>query len=700
MGSCVSHYNSQVKKEGGLKKTACAPFESIQQPSWEESASRSGNQQSVIKNLIVSNEVDIQSLPPASNAGSPTYTNLGLFRVNMTPMKKPRNNNLTERILGPVDPTSSDSSSRFAPPLLPKKTPAVTMIGLAEKDQGSLKLPSTTSQQGEANLSVVNPLYSTWNANSHDSFESQPLEQEYQNTLELPNLVKGRPANSLSCLISYATPSFEGNKRGARSTESLLTSGRRAEREPVPRPQMQPLFKGMENWEEMSSRIRRLHRDMLRKLAGRCEEQFMGRPGERLHFAMDSWSDFRLTGSKPCCESADAFYYTAAYAKEPEVTYAIKVCRSRGKDGQRQHLHSVAIRQGMAPHFNIQQDCGHFLANLPPRLLPGHEEEGMDGGWNRHTQGHPQDSRMAGSLQSRMVVITPEVPFQTAADFVREEVVRHGQNPELYERQVCLLLLQMCQGLEHAKMHHITHCNLKLENLLLVMCQPRGWGGARQGGGDKDPASTSTCPARLLISNFTQAKVMNQLAEPDIMGDRSRFAPEILAGTQYRKCDEFQAGILIYEMLHLPNPFEKLPELKEMEYSPADLPPLPARSLYSKGLQPLALMLLRANPSERMEMAEARAYLQCLLWGPREDLFQALASNPDPASREAIMQSWLDLKQTLMMIKFAERSLDTAGGVNLEDWLCCQYLAFSTTDSLSHVVRVVQNAQQQQKKHL
>lgn len=260
----------------------------------------------------------------------------------MTPVKKPRNNNLSERILGPVDPTSSDSSSIFVPPLLPKKTPVVTMIGPAEKDQGSLKLPNTTSRQGEANLSVVNPLYSTWDANSHDSFESQPLEQEFQYTSELSNLVKGRPANSLSCLISSAAPSFEGNKRGARSTESLLTSGRRAVREPVTRPQTQPLFKGMENWEEMSSRIRRLHRDMLRKLAGRCEEHFMGRPGERLHFAMDSWCDFRFTGSKPCCESADASYYTATCAKEPQVTYAVKVCLNDIRPISRPSLHIVS----------------------------------------------------------------------------------------------------------------------------------------------------------------------------------------------------------------------------------------------------------------------------------------------------------------------------------------------------------------------
>ena len=42
------------------------------------------------------------------------------------------------------------------------------------------------------------------------------------------------------------------------------------------------------------------------------------------------------------------------------------------------------------------------------------------------------------------------------------------------------------------------------------------------------------------------------------------------------------------------------------------------------------------------------------------------------------------------MIKFAEKSLDREGGVTLEDWLCAQYLAFATPDSLSCVVRILQ----------
>uniref|UniRef100_H3BYA3 Inactive tyrosine-protein kinase PEAK1 n=1 Tax=Tetraodon nigroviridis TaxID=99883 RepID=H3BYA3_TETNG len=331
---------------------------------------------------------------------------------------------------------------------------------------------------------------------------------------------------------------------------------------------------------------------------------------------------------------------------------------------------SLAVRQSLPIHFNIQQDCGHFLADVPTCLLPPIRKT------KRKTQkGSKSSINTSGRLKSRVVVITREVPFQTVADFVHEGVTRHAQNPELYERQVCLLLLQLCSGLEHMKPYHVTHCDIRMENLLLVQSQP-----------SNPSASNATCPARLIISNFSQAKQKSALvtADPGTLRNQSRLAPEIVTATQYRKCDEFQTGILIYELLHRPNPFEETPELKEREYTWADLPLLPVRSLYSQGLQQLARLLLTVNPSERIRMSEARACLQCLLWGPREDLFQALGcSSAGPLSgstashREATLQNWLDLKRTLMMIKFAERSLDTACGVSLEDWLCCQYLAFA-----------------------
>ncbi|XP_055790893.1 inactive tyrosine-protein kinase PEAK1 [Salvelinus fontinalis] len=707
--------------------------------------------------LVDPEEEDGHSHSPASSSCSATYSNLGQSRANMIPLKQPRNVKASDDTLADLD----EEASKATPPPLPKKSVARPSTETSSLGKELPLRPKREAKPGGTNLSVANPLYdldSTWETGSHSSSlssEARPHDQESGDSLERPVAAvnKGRGANSLSCLASAPSATTGRERRGCHSAESLAGKARTTARVGgcggSSKPQRQALYNGMDSWEEVVGRIRGLHTDTLRKLAGKCEDRFMAGQKDHLRFGTDSWSHFRLTTGKPCCEAGDSVYYTASYAKDPLVNYAIKICRCNVKENQQQFFHSLAVRQSLALHFNIQQDCGHFLADVPPRLLPWEEEEEEEKEDNEEGQKETKDKESrrkketvettnamqnrhveeaqipghhmgtTGRLRSRVVVITREVPFQTVADFVREGAVRHARNPDLYERQVCLLLLQLCSGLEHMKPYHVTHCDLRLENLLLVHCHPGNpWNldllepnnnssnSATSGAGAANTATNATCPARLIISNFSQAKQKSPLVvDPSALCNQSRLAPEIVTATQYRKCDEFQTGILIYEMLHRPNPFEETPELKEREYTWADLPPLPARSLYSQGLQQLASLLLTVNPSERIQMAEARACLQCLLWGPREDLFQALSytggqtSGTNSSQHETILQNWLDLKRTLMMIKFAERSLDTGCGVSLEDWLCCKYLAFASTDTLSRVVRILQQ-QHSQSQHL
>nr|XP_020478737.1 pseudopodium-enriched atypical kinase 1 [Monopterus albus] len=705
----------------------------------------------------------------SSSQCSATYSNLGLSRANMIPLKQPRHMKASNDTLASIDldGLSDQPAPKATPPPLPKKavprSSTEPSLGGKEPIQGALK-PRAEAKPGGTNLSVANPLYdldSTWETVSQcSSLSSEPHrahDHESGDSLERPSAVTvtnkshttNNPSSPVPQTASAAPSTTTGRERRAcPSTESVATRGRTTGRGTATggacfKPQRAAFYRGLDSWDEVVGRIRGLHTETLRKLAAKCEDRFMAGQKDHLRFGTDSWSHFRLITGKPCCEAGDAVYYTASYAKDPLVNYAIKICRSKVKETQQQFFHSLAVRQNLPVHFNIQQDCGHFLADVPTRLLPWEEEDEEEEDEeekanelkekeikteNKATDSNAPNGKVdetptaghmnaAGHLKSRVVVITREVPFQTVADFVREGVARHAHNPELYERQVCLLLLQLCSGLEHMKPYHVTHCDLRLENLLLVHCQPGNpWNldllepnnnsnssssGATSAGAAASAAS-ATCPARLIISNFSQAKQKSTLmvADPGSLRDQSRLAPEIITATQYRKCDEFQTGILIYEMLHLSNPFEETPELKEREYTWADLPPLPVRSLYSQGLQQLARLLLTVNPSERIRMSEARACLQCLLWGPREDLFQALGcSSTGPITgtsanqREATLKNWLDLKRTLMMIKFAERSLDRACGVSLEDWLCCQYLAFATTDTLSRVVQILQQFQ-------
>lgn len=369
-------------------------------------------------------------------------------------------------------------------------------------------------------------------------------------------------------------------------------------------------------------------------------------------------------------------------------------------------------------HFNIQQDCGHFVASVPSSMLTSPDV--------------PKDplpalpSHPPAQEQDCVVVITREVPHQTASDFVRDSASSHQSEPEAYERRVCFLLLQLCNGLEHLKEHRVIHRDLCLENLLLVHCTPQASPSASSAtrhpaatvSSSNPPSTTSAAPAatpapcpsvtpspptapacqgvpsknhlpRLIISNFLKAKQKpGGTTNLQQKKSQARLAPEIVSASQYSKFDEFQTGILIYELLHQPNPFEERAQVWEQGYRREDLPPLPTLSLYSAGLQQLAHLLLEADPIKRIRIGEAKRVLQCLLWGPRRELVEQQG-----ASEEALcstLHNWIDMKRALMMMKFAEKAVDRRRGVELEDWLCCQYLASAEPGALLQSLKLLQ----------
>lgn len=371
------------------------------------------------------------------------------------------------------------------------------------------------------------------------------------------------------------------------------------------------------------------------------------------------------------------------------------------------HLYGLSVQQSIPPHFNLQQDCGHFLACVPQSMSPGDEAAAPATQKTAMTTAMTTATTTATSTsqqtdRERVVVITSEVPQQTAADFVHEWAAFHKTQPEVYERRVCFLLLQLCNGLEHLKEHGVTHRDLCLENLLLVPHHRRSQRPPQDSNGNGGSSDVQRQLPRLLISNFAKSKRRSSEDAPSSAGDarvkrdHARLAPEIVSAAQYRKFDEFQAGILIYELLHQPNPFEVCPALREQDYRCEDLPPIPAVSLYSAGLQRLAQLLLQPDPIKRIHIQEAKRILQSLLWGPRRDLMEQQAERRGlggsyyaGASRHEGLLNWLDVKRALLMMKFAERSLEPERNAELEDWLCCQYFSSAHPLSLCHTAELL-----------
>lgn len=483
--------------------------------------------------------------------------------------------------------------------------------------------------------------------------------------------------------------------------------------------QLHSLLSSISSKEGTYAKLGGLYAQSLVRLVAKCEDLFMGGQKKELHFNENNWSLFKLTCNKPCCDSGDAIYYCATCSEDPGSTYAVKICKTPEPKTASYCSPSVPV------HFNIQQDCGHFVASVPSSMLtsPDAPKAPLPA-----PPSHPPAQE-----QDCVVVITREVPHQTASDFVRDSATSHQSEPEVYERRVCFLLLQLCNGLEHLKEHGIIHRDLCLENLLLVHCTPQASPGlsaatpaphVSSATSSAPPTSTSPTPAatpsphpsatlpasaplnapaaracqgvpsekhlpRLIISNFLKAKQKpGGTTNLQQKKSQARLAPEIVSASQYRKFDEFQTGILIYELLHQPNPFEVRAQLREQDYRQEDLPPLPTLSLYSPGLQQLAHLLLEADPIKRIRIGEAKRVLQCLLWGPRRELVE------QPGTSEEVLcgtlHNWIDMKRALMMMKFAEKAVDRRRGVELEDWLCCQYLAAAEPGALLQSLRLLQ----------
>uniref|UniRef100_A0A3B3D8Z6 Inactive tyrosine-protein kinase PEAK1 n=2 Tax=Oryzias melastigma TaxID=30732 RepID=A0A3B3D8Z6_ORYME len=463
--------------------------------------------------------------------------------------------------------------------------------------------------------------------------------------------------------------------------------------------QLQTLLSNIDSREGVYSKLGGLYAESLRRLALKCEDHFTRSQKNSLKFDESNWSLFRLTSNKPSCNAGDAVYYSAACALDPCNSYAVKICKSPSIETKQGHLYGLSVQQTIPSHFNLQQDCGHFLACVPQSMLPP-DEAALPS--SPPPSAHQPSTPVQDGDRERVVVITPDIPHQTAADFVREWAVFHKKQPEIYERRVCFLLLQLCNGLEHLKEHGVTHRDLCLENLLLVSHQRRSSQFIHPTDADGGAsADVQRHLPRLLISNFAKAKrrspedACSTSGDPRIKRDHARLAPEIVSAAQYRKFDEFQTGILIYELLHQPNPFEVSPALKEQDYRSEDLPPVPPLSLYSSGLQRLAHLLLQPDPIKRIHIQEAKRILQSLLWGPRKDLMEqqlerhGRGGGVGDGSRHEGLLNWLDVKRALLMMKFAERSLEPERNAELEDWLCCQYFSSAHPLSLCHTAELL-----------
>ncbi|NWS61498.1 PRAG1 kinase, partial [Chunga burmeisteri] len=393
----------------------------------------------------------------------------------------------------------------------------------------------------------------------------------------------------------------------------------------------------------------------LARISAHIQEELMG-PEERqqlleAELAGKSWAALSILEREPCCESRDAWYFQVGFTfEQTQLVFAAKVpklcCTGLG------------VQSSLGTHCSIQRLIGRFTDRLPRELVlpesPGEQSQSHSREKPAHLTTHP-------------VFISPEVPYQTLAGFVKGSYGLHRTSPGHYERLACLLLLQVCMGLEHLRVQDVVQGDLCPENLLLVQCPcpPR----SQQG---KEVPLGLSLP-RLLISSF-RVKDKQRPCSTSQEQDWTKG----LAAPPSPVADELNVGMLIYQILHVDISLEKA-----LGFRSNRLPEIPSLSIYSTGLKHLAMLLLHRDPCKRVSIEQARSILQVLLWGPRQELFARSKKTL------TLLRSWVEMKRALLLLRFAENSAGAVGSPGLEEWLCCQYFKEVTEHTLYQVTQAL-----------
>ncbi|NXO96238.1 PRAG1 kinase, partial [Certhia brachydactyla] len=397
----------------------------------------------------------------------------------------------------------------------------------------------------------------------------------------------------------------------------------------------------------------------LARLSAHIQEELVG-PEDRqqlleAELAGKRWAALSVLDPQPCCQSGDAWYFRVGFTFEhSQLQFAAKVpkpCCS-----------SLGVQSSLGTHCSIQRLLGHFTDHLPQELvLPG-----IPG---KQSQGPSRDDLACPAPQPVLqVILCAEVPQQTLAEFVKSSHALHRTSPGHYERLGCLLLLQLCMGLEHLRGQNMAQGDLCPENLLLVQCPcpPR----SQQG--QKEPLGLSL--PRLLISSFFKVQGKQRACSSSQEQDWS----QSLTAASPPSAAELNVGRLIYHILHVDIPLENI-----LGFRSKTLPEIPLLSIYSAGLKRLATLLLHRDPHERVSIEQARGILQVLLWGPRQELFARRRKSL------ALLRGWLEVKRTLLLLRFAENTAGAGVSPGLEEWLCCQYFQGATEHTLYQVTQVL-----------
>ncbi|XP_023263821.1 tyrosine-protein kinase PRAG1-like [Seriola lalandi dorsalis] len=391
--------------------------------------------------------------------------------------------------------------------------------------------------------------------------------------------------------------------------------------------------------------------------------------------------DFLLNeGSQPK-QIGDAVYYSLHSPRFPRRVLGLRVHKQTNEapSAHAKHQPSHVNVQNVVAHFQSSNTLKNNSSMLQTQALPSpfrsdRTAAKAPGGGSTEYVTDPININVT-SVQSLIqkghsVSVERDLPHATLEDFVQDSSTLHSSDCFVYDRQVCVLLLQILLGSQHLYNISTTAAELRPQEIFLLWPSSEGEEGENKLQQHEMKRSFKTSrPKEETQWEKTEKKGRIQMlwriqGPPRVVLNPLSSALSVPHSLLNIKA---QIGALIQYCLA---PQESSTSL--------DSRPSLSKSSYRRGLLHLSSQL--QNGSSGPQIADVVATLQVLLWGPRVPLLNHRGSTT------TAVHNWLTIKRALLVMKLAEKGLiQDQSALDWEDCMSLQYLSFTDPETVVSV---------------
>lgn len=386
-------------------------------------------------------------------------------------------------------------------------------------------------------------------------------------------------------------------------------------------------------------------------------------------------SQIQREGQKRWLFSFNSKYICCANLINVCFFLSIQVCKQTDEAPSaptRHQLLHVNVQEVIAyfqPNSSLKNDCDTIKSQDPSRPSKSDNTAAKppDGGSPECPLNLNLPTVQSVLQRGHSVSVERDLPHITLEDFVQASSTLQSTECVDYDRQVCVLLLQILMGSQYLYKKCVTAA-LGPREIFLV------WPNK-----DRDEEIVGENKADLNVSKTEGSNRLKEEMELEKTERRDRI--QMLWRTQHSPRVVLIPLSPVTSLPHfLVSIKSQIGALIQYCWGPQEscTSPTLSKSLYRKGL--LYLTSVLQNESSSSQMADMVTMLQVLLWGPHVPLF-----NQRSFTITAV-HNWLTIKRALLVMKLAEKGLIQDQSVlNWEDYLCLQYLSFTDPETIVSV---------------